>query len=474
MPTPGLGVVFRARLGRLVGLTLVVVSLSLYHSYEHRPVLGRWSYPFFGLIVGVVGLWAVTLVASWRACRNGGRRAGRERLRCASLDLAVLTWGMAYLLSTLDAPGSAARILDLNLMGSATTTAVCLEWIALVFLLLAGGALALGKLGVRWANVGLSVAVLSVLGVLGEGIARAKAVLDPATQGFPTYSTERWFRRHVRFNQIGFRDREHALARDPGTRRLLLIGDSFAFGVGIIDPNNRFGEQLAERLARQTGEPWEAINASRPDVHTLEETAILGRMLAFQPDVVVLLYVFNDIDYLRPMTPRTVLSEHPRTVAQRLHPVRMLFRNSYAFQELYVRVRLLSLRGRPDDTPQDDPYADSALVGRALVDLSRFVTKAESAGAVVGIVPFDIGITGAPVLRRRYEGFVHDATAARLRVWPVGRAFDGFRFSDLAVNALDTHPNELANRLAAGEISHYLMEALLDHESRKRLPALPS
>lgn len=378
----------------------------------------------------------------------------------AWVDLAVLIWGAAYLTSALDGPRAAARILDLNLVGSVTPAAALLEWGALVAGSIAAGLFAFRTVPTRWVNPTASVAALVALAVFGEGLARLKTSVAPATQGFPTYSDALWYRRHVRLNGEGFRDRERAAVPEPGRRRLLVIGDSYAFGVGIERLDDRFGEQLGARLATATGERWEVVNASHPDVHTLQEIALLRRMLPTDPDIVILVYVFNDIDYLRPVTERTVVTEAPRTLLQRLHPARVLFTNSYLYQELYVRVRLLAWRRTARAGRLGDAYADSVLIDRHLADLARFVSLARGGGAVVGIVPFDHAVTLGPAFRDRYDTFVRRARAAGLPVWPVGAAFARHEFSQLTVNGLDGHPNGLAEGLAAEAVVGPLIAAL--------------
>ena len=47
----------------------------------------------------------------------------------------------------------------------------------------------------------------------------------------------------VSANQDGFRDEEFLVERQPGTRRVLLYGDSFAFGAGVAK-DERFGELI--------------------------------------------------------------------------------------------------------------------------------------------------------------------------------------------------------------------------------------
>jgi hypothetical protein len=290
------------------------------------------------------------------------------------------------------------------------------------------------------------------------------------TQGFPSYETALWARRHVRLNREGFRDTEHVLARVPGTERVLLIGDSFAFGAGIRRTEGRLGEQLALRLDSATRTSWEVINASHPDLHTLNEIAILDSTISYRPDVVILEYVFNDIDYLRPVTTRTGLTEAPETVLQRVHPLRLLFKNSFLFQEVYVRIRAISWSlGRWD--PRDDAYADTSVVRIHLADLARFVTTAVTAGAIVGIVPVDPSVVGSRGARRRYESFVDRALAGGLPIWRMDSAFHGFTMTQLAVNRLDGHPNELANRLLATAILPRVLHELQRNKKKSGSPA---
>lgn len=457
----------RLRLGRLVGLALLLLALLRYRSEERRPVLDRWSYPHAALIVCAAGLGLAALRGSWRARRRHDDPSASGAAAAACADVAALTWGLAYWWSALEAGRSAGRISDLNFFGSVTPGAVPLEWVSLVALSLAAGIVLFPRRG-RWLNPALAAAALWTLLLLGEGLARARALLAPATEGFPTYSGALWVRGHVRLNLMGFRDAEHRPGRAPGTRRLLVIGDSFAYGVGIPRTEDRFGEQLGGELARATGVHWEVINGSRPDSHTLQEIGMLDSALQFHPDVVVLLYVFNDIDYLHPVTERSVLTAAPRTAWERLHPVRVLFKNSHLFQQAYVRYRLL----RRDRPAADQPYADSAAVWSHLADLARFVAVARRAGAVVGIAPFDNTVGQEPTSRRRYADFVRWAAAFGLPVWPIDRVFDDVPLSRLTVNALDHHPNELANRLAAKAVTPWVLETL--HTGRARSQRSPT
>jgi len=452
----------RLRVPRLLGWTCFALALLTFTSDRHRPLFGRWSYTAFGAILCTCAYGALIVRSSWRTYRSGDPRPLlSHRLSVwarVSCDVAFLLWGAGYLLATLDVPSNAGQVLDLNLFGSTTPAAIVLFWLSLVAL----GFAVCSWVAARSADAALSLSTLMLLALVGEGTFRARAIVEPLTQGFPTYSSGLWSRRYVRLNREGFRDTEHSLISVPGTHRLLLVGDSFAFGVGIRRTSDRLGEQLGVLLDLATGEPWEVFNISHPDRNTVEEIAMLDSTIAFRPKVVVLVYVFNDIDYLYPITERGALTEAPQSVWQRIHPARLLFENSFLFQEVFVRARSTywsrHLAWRQHE-PRYDPYADSALVGKHLTDLSRFVAKGKAAGALVGIVPLDPAVV-LDSQRKRYESFCRQALAAGLPVWRVDSTFDGFTTRQLAVNTLDGHPNELANRLVANRVGERVLGVL--------------
>jgi hypothetical protein len=237
----------------------------------------------------------------------------------------------------------------------------------------------------------------------------------------------------------------------------MVVGDSFAHGVGVTDIGERFGEQLAMRLSTGSGERWEAINAGQPDTHTLHHIQFLERMLEYRPDLVVLLYVFNDVDYLTPVTPRLGLLRKDGFL-ELLHPARLLFLNSYLFQGLFLRWRKIAL-GFGNRAQPPDPYADKALMTRHLDDLQRFVRKGRDAGASLLIVPFDNQVGASALQAARYARFVRDAEEYGLPICGIAGAFAGRDPGELRVNSFDGHPNALANHLAADATLRCLADA---------------
>lgn len=451
---------------RLVGVAAFVAALFLYRSYEDRSVLGLWSPVYAGVLVAAVVLLGAVAVAGWRSGRSGQGR-GRGRAPSASsrlLDWAILFWGVSYLLSALDDPETAARILDANVLGSVAPLAALGEWLALCLGLVAAGVWVAPRLGETGRKVLASVGALLVVVVLGEGVLRLRAAVAPQTQGFPTYTSEQWARRYVTLNDEGFRDDSHPKRSPEGERRLLVVGDSYAFGAGVNDPEDRLGEQLAGLLSDRLGERWQSLSAAIPDSDTLDETGYLRRMEPYERDAVLLVYVFNDIDYLAPVTSRTVLTEHQTGLLGRLHPARLAFLNSYLFQELFVRWRLATYALSDEPTPSERAYADDAILDRHLDDLERFVELAARGNVPVWIAPLDVAASDGGRFAARYERFVRRATARGLPILSLADAFDGEDRADLRVNRLDGHPNARANRLAAARLIGPMVEALASRE----------
>lgn len=95
----------------------------------------------------------------------------------------------------------------------------------------------------------------------------------------------------VQLNSHGLRDLERPVEKPPGVRRVLLLGDSFAFAA--VPRDQSFAAMLDEDL----GDRVEVINAGVPGWTTWQEAAWLRRDgLAYGPDaIVVALFVGNDV-----------------------------------------------------------------------------------------------------------------------------------------------------------------------------------
>jgi lysophospholipase L1-like esterase len=95
-------------------------------------------------------------------------------------------------------------------------------------------------------------------------------------------------------NSLGFRDREHAIEKPPGTFRVLVLGDSVAQGLRVEDDRDIFPVLLEERL-RERGVPAEVLNFAVSGYDTRQEVENLAaKGLRFHPDLVLVAYCLND------------------------------------------------------------------------------------------------------------------------------------------------------------------------------------
>ena len=95
----------------------------------------------------------------------------------------------------------------------------------------------------------------------------------------------------ARNNSHGFRDPERELAKPDGLRRVLILGDSIAWGWGVND-GERFSDLLEERL----GERVQVINLAVPGYGTDQQYwSLLQKGFAYEPDIVLLCMVLNDV-----------------------------------------------------------------------------------------------------------------------------------------------------------------------------------
>jgi len=92
-------------------------------------------------------------------------------------------------------------------------------------------------------------------------------------------------------NKEGFFDSPHAVAKPPGKKRILFLGDSFTIGFGITREN-----RYTDRIQRILGSGYEVINMGMWGWSTDQELLVLKEKgLQYSPDVVVLAMFLDDI-----------------------------------------------------------------------------------------------------------------------------------------------------------------------------------
>lgn len=286
---------------------------------------------------------------------------------------------------------------------------------------------------------------------------------EPHGRGFvrcPEYSIT------ILINGGGLRaDREHDLAAPGGLRRILCLGDSFTFGLGV--PADATFAAVAQRALAGKAE---VLNGGHVGTGTAEQLAWYGAYgRAWRPDVVVLAFCVNDwTDSAKSglfcFAPDSTLVQHPAVedpTLRRLRKLRSLpgygswfarshfvnrFRQWYAVRH-HGRLEAAAAAGRPQ---QDVWQAERALT-EALLRRLRAACRDDGADLLVMPVP---ALAGSGEPERQLEELMRFLTR------------EGFETLDLRdtfaqqgagmTYPVDGHWTEAGHRVAAAALTGVL------------------
>src|SRR5262245_27674647 len=171
-----------------------------------------------------------------------------------------------------------------------------------------GDPIARRRLPAPWRFTARALVALALAAVAGEALVRLTGALDrgpgPRRLVAPGASAELPYRlrpgerlqvlgRDVRVSSLGLRGPEVGSRPPAGVRRILVLGDSVAFGWGL-DEAESFPARLAEALgSRSLG--VEVLNAGVPGYSIASEAALHRELApALAPDAVVVAVSLND------------------------------------------------------------------------------------------------------------------------------------------------------------------------------------
>jgi lysophospholipase L1-like esterase len=98
-------------------------------------------------------------------------------------------------------------------------------------------------------------------------------------------------------NEDGWRDRRYSRDKPPGVFRIVVLGDSVAFGYGVA-AESTFPFQLEELAAKRTPEARiEVLNLGVGGYNPYNEAALFTDVgVGFQPDLVLIQFCINDLN----------------------------------------------------------------------------------------------------------------------------------------------------------------------------------
>jgi len=174
---------------------------------------------------------------------------------------------------------------------------------------------------------------------------------------------------HVATNARGLRGPEVTATPQPGVHRVLVLGDSVAFGFRL-EHADTFPVRLAHELEARDGGWWEVLNAGVEGYNTVNQLAYLRTsLLELAPETIVLVFNLNDYDHGPVVGPLGVLTLDQ---SQRVRSDSIANRS-----EFYLLLRwLLVTRGQPiGDAPAPPATPDAGAGAAGFSQFDRYVSN---------------------------------------------------------------------------------------------------
>ncbi len=281
---------------------------------------------------------------------------------------------------------------------------------------------------------GLLVSFVTVVMILGAGEIYFRYFFAQSENTL-TLATLNWLGRYWQTNSLGYRDREWTPADWQGKTTIMVTGDSFTAGWGLENPADRFSDVLGSAL----GDDYAVLNLGVYGTATVEQLANLREHPLQNPDVVIMQYFLNDINYA--MLSLGLLPEASPTPQWAL--------DSYLGNWLYTRLigRLID----PDYNRDwwEDNYAayDNAAVWEVhRGEIEAYIDYVESIDARLIVVIFPNMLD--PVRSVAYVDRVAQVFEARGQT-DILKLFDeaaAWTLEDRIVSPRDTHPSAAFHR----------------------------
>ncbi len=277
----------------------------------------------------------------------------------------------------------------------------------------------------------------------------------------------------LRTNSFGLRDHEFSREKPDEEMRILLLGDSVTLGSGV-PAESTFCARMERTIQAQSPGPVEVINSGVGSYNTEQELAYLKKEgMTFSPDLVLLLYVINDLVPAVPFEPERELSFRGKSVPGKLM---LLLKKSWVYRMIHHSIRYGALRRPGRGAPpvrSPDPGVDERAAPNGSAPSSPGAVAdpegwAASRQALVEIATIskEGGVNFALFFWHDHSGPKYLQLLELIRItggeegFPVIDSrpwFEGRDLSTITNSTIDSHPNSRGHALVAEQ----MIEALV-------------
>lgn len=262
----------------------------------------------------------------------------------------------------------------------------------------------------------------------------------------------------IKINWDGFRDREFLIPKSNVTYRIIILGDSVAFGLGV-EANETYSKILENLLnSQRNGINYEVLNFGVPGYNTLQEVEMFKQKgLKYELDLIIIGYHVNDF---QDQYEHTKLLEEKRkeynivvdslTKAQKIK-LASDFETYYLFNYLFSK-------------PASELWER---IAKPLSDLNE-MTKASKTKVVI--------LTGTELLWDQQSLYLLNMSVTNFnsltkeynwQVFDMHHLLSHYSRNSLIVGKVDGHMNQLGHKIVGEKLYEFLLENNITMTSNK-------
>jgi hypothetical protein len=330
----------------------------------------------------------------------------------------------------------------------------CISWLFIFLIGYDADTVTVHAMGTRLSSsklTGVLVTLTTVL-IIFWGAEAYLRIFYITTDGYGFTAMNYWWYQNFFYpyeNSLGYRDYEPK-PDVPGLTRIAIVGDSFTAGHGISNIDDTYPQVLEKML----GDNYDVNTVAQSGWDTDAEVGYLGayydNIKPRLPQVVVLSYYLNDVDYIlfrdKTTNPNSVFAFQDLNT-----PMGWFVLNFFVPNYVYYNIAQFT-------SPQKNTNFTDILIRAHLDDkvwneqagnLQKFYqwTVDHNAKLIVLLWPQLAAIKESQPALQRVRDFFKDK--AGVQIADISTVLDGKPTLDLLVNRFDSHPSIEANKLAA-------------------------